>query len=171
VAPWPEGLEAWIDEQAEADFAAFQSLIVETRRLRKEYGVGEGQRVALHVTGGPRGFSEAVAGQGAALDQLARVDRLETGPGAGVGANAVLPNGAELFLPLEGVIDVERERARMKAEIEKLEGLLAGVRARLGNEQFVSNAPEAVVAKARENQAQLEDQSGKLREKLAGFGG
>jgi valyl-tRNA synthetase len=171
VAPWPEGLDGWHDAEALDSFAAFQALIVETRRLRKEYGVGEGQRVTLHVVGGPDGFAASIEGEGAALDQLARVNRIETTAGEGVGAHAVLPNGAELFLPLEGVIDVERERDRIQAEIEKLEGLLAGVRARLANEQFVTNAPEAVVAKARENGAQLEEQSSKLREKLAEFGG
>ena len=69
------------------------------------------------------------------------------------------------------IISSVEERERLKGEIDKLEGLLAGVRARLANEQFVANAPEAVVAKARENGAQLEEQSGKLREKLAQFGG
>ncbi len=170
VAPWPEGLESWMDDEAESAFAAFQSLIVETRRLRKEYGVGEGQRVAIHVVGGPEGFGQMIAQQGAVMDQLARVDRVETTAGEGVGANGVLPNGAELFLPLEGVIDVARERTRMEGEIEKLEGMLKGVRARLGNEKFVANAPDEVVAKARENEAQLEDQSSKLREKLVGLG-
>ena len=170
VAPWPEGLESWMDDEAESAFAAFQSLIVETRRLRKEYGVGEGQRVAIHVVGGPEGFGDMIAQQGAVMDQLARVDRVETTVGEGVGANGVLPNGAELFLPLDGVIDVARERARMEGEIEKLEGMLKGVRARLANEKFVANAPDEVVAKARENEAQLEDQSSKLSEKLVGLG-
>jgi len=170
VAPWPEGLDSWMDDEAESAFAAFQSLIVETRRLRKEYGVGEGQRVAIHVVGGPEGFGEMIAQQGAVMDQLARVDRVETTAGEGVGANGVLPNGAELFLPLEGVIDVARERTRMEGEIEKLEGMLKGVRARLANEKFVANAPDEVVAKARENEAQLEDQSSKLRDKLVGLG-
>jgi len=126
--------------------------------------------VAIHVVGGPEGFGVMVAQQGAVMEQLARVDKVETHAGEGVGANGVLPNGAELFLPLEGVIDVARERVRMEGEIQKLEGMLKGVRARLGNEKFVANAPDEVVAKARENEAQLEDQSSKLREKLAGLG-
>jgi valyl-tRNA synthetase len=104
------------------------------------------------------------------VEQLARVDRIEFGTGSGVGANAVLSNGAELFVPLEGVIDVERERDRMQKEIARLEGVLAGVEKRLANEQFVANAPEEVVNTARENAAQLQDQADKLREKLAGLG-
>ena len=59
----------------------------------------------------------------------------------------------------------------MGAEAEKLDGLLEGARTRLGNEKFVANAPEDVVQKERDKVAQLEEQVGKLREKLAGLEG
>ena len=170
VAPWPTRADVDRDEKVEADMAGFQSLVTEVRRLRKEYGVGEGQRIGLSVQGGPEGFFDSLSVRAAAVEQLARVDRIEFGTGSGVGANAVLSNGAELFVPLEGVIDVERERDRMEKEIARLEGVLAGVEKRLANEQFVANAPEEVVNTARENAAQLQDQADKLREKLAGLG-
>lgn len=170
VAPWPTPADVDRDEKVEADMAGFQSLVTEVRRLRKEYGVGEGQRIGLSVQGGPEGFFDSLSVRAAAVEQLARVDRIEFGTGSGVGANAVLSNGAELFVPLEGVIDVERERDRMQKEIARLEGVLAGVEKRLANEQFVANAPEEVVNTARENAAQLQDQADKLREKLAGLG-
>jgi valyl-tRNA synthetase len=170
VAPWPTPAEADRDETVEADMAGFQSLVTEVRRLRKEYGVGEGQRIGLNVQGGPEGFFDSLSVRAAAVEQLARVDRLESGSGSGVGANAVLSNGAELFVPLEGVIDVEREQERMQNEIARLEGVLAGVEKRLANEQFVANAPEDVVNTARDNAAQLQDQVAKLREKLTGLG-
>ncbi|MGB1841393.1 MAG: valine--tRNA ligase, partial [Longimicrobiales bacterium] len=170
VAPWPTPADVDRDAKVEADMAGFQSLVTEVRRLRKEYGVGEGQRIGLSVQGGPEGFFDSLSVRAAAVEQLARVDRIEFGTGSGVGANAVLSNGAELFVPLEGVIDVERERDRMEKEIARLEGVLAGVEKRLANEQFVANAPEEVVNTARENAAQLQDQADKLREKLAGLG-
>jgi valyl-tRNA synthetase len=170
IAPWPAGQDAWRDEDAERHFGDFQSLVVEVRRLRKEYGVGEGQRVAVHLSGQTEAFGTAIRTLAAALEQVARVNRVDFAEASGVGANAVLPNGVELFLPLADVIDVERERARMEEEIARLDGLLAGVRARLANEKFVQNAPDEVVAKARENAAQLEEQARKLRDKLAGLG-
>jgi len=170
IAPWPADLGDWRNEDAESRLGDLQSLIVEVRRLRKEYGVTEGKRITIHLTGCSEGFVDEVVSQAAAMDQLAKVDTIETSAGAGVGANAVLPNGAELFIPLEGVIDLERERGRMQAEIDRLEGLVDGARKRLANEKFVSNAPEDVVQKARENAAQLEEQASKLRAKLAGLG-
>ena len=145
-------------------------MVTEVRRVRKEYGVGERKRVSLVVNGGPEDFLLSISARATALEQLARIDHIESGVGSGVGANAVLPNGAELFIPLEGVIDVERERRRMEDEIARLAGVLSGVEKRLANEKFVANAPEEVVGTARENATQLRDQVVKLREKLVGLG-
>ena len=150
--------------------AGFQSLVTEVRRVRKDYGVGERKRVSLLVNGGPEDFLVSISARSAALEQIARIGHIESGVGSGVGANAVLPNGAELFIPLEGVIDVERERGRMEGEIARLAGVLSGDEKRLANEKFVANAPEEVVGTARENAAQLRDQVEKLREKLVGLG-
>jgi valyl-tRNA synthetase len=170
IAPWPDDVAGWRDSEAEGRMDALKSLVVETRRLRKEYGVGEGQRIAIHITGGAAGFVESVQTQAAALDQLARVDRVVPGAGEGVGASAVLPNGAELFVPLEGVIDLERERDRLEAEVTRVDGLLDGVQGRLANDRFVRNAPEEIVQKERDKAAQLEEQLSKLRDKLEGLG-
>jgi len=170
IAPWPEHDGAWADEHVEAGMEAFRTLVVEVRRLRKEYGVPEGQRVAVHVTGGPDGFHASLQTQVGALEQLARINRVEASPSSGAGANAVLPNGAEIVLPLEGVIDLDRERERMTKEIDRLGGLVTGVEKRLANEKFVQNAPDEVVQKERDKAAQLAEQASKLREKLSGLG-
>ena len=167
VADWPEADDAWVFEQAEELMGGLQDLIVEVRRLRKEYGVPEGRRIGVHVTEGSAAFMSVVGEKAAAFEQLARVDRVETSAGTGVGAHAVLANGAELFVPLEGVIDVERERTRLTDEIARLEQLLAGTRKKLENESFVSRAPAEVVQKERDRTVQLEEQGAKLREKLA----
>jgi valyl-tRNA synthetase len=170
IAPWPVAEPGVRDEDVERRMSDLQSLIVEVRRLKKEYGIGEGQRVGIHLVGGPDGFVAAAVAQAGALEQLARVDRVETVAGSGVGANAVLPNGAEVFLPLEGVIDVERERKRMGDEVSRLEGLREAVEKRLANEKFVANAPHDIVQKERDKVAQFADQASKLREKLVGLG-
>ena len=171
IAPWPDASAAWRDAAVEERMEAFQSLVIDVRRLRKEYGIAEGRRVSILVNGGSEGFTEAITSQTAALEQLARVERVEAGVGTGVGAHSVLSNGAEIFLPLEGIIDVDRERERMRSEIERFEGLLEGVRTRLSNPKFVENAPDEIVGKEREKAVQLEDRASKLREKLAGLEG
>jgi valyl-tRNA synthetase len=171
VAPWPVPDPSWVSEGAEQAMAGLQEAIVEVRRLRKEYGVPEGERIAVHVTGGADGFLRTMTERSAALEQLARVGRIETRPGSGAGAHAVLQNGAELFLPLEGVIDLERERARLAEEIAKLAGLVEDTRRKLDNAAFVERAPAEVVQRERDRLALLEEQGSKLRTKLAGLAG
>jgi valyl-tRNA synthetase len=117
------------------------------------------------------GALPAAASHASALRRLARVGSVETGSGNGIGAHAVLSGGAELFLPLEGVIDLERERARLAGEIERLQGQLAGAEKKLANEQFVTKAPDAVVQKERDKAAGLAEQVEKLRAKAEELGG
>ncbi|HET9948202.1 MAG TPA: valine--tRNA ligase, partial [Longimicrobiales bacterium] len=170
VARWPEPDPRRISDEDERRMAGVQELIVEVRRLRKEYGVPEGGAVAIHVWGNGSDFLDVVRGRAAAFRQLARVERIETRAGSGAGAHAVLSNGVEVFVPLEGVIDLERERRRLREELARLDGHIAGARKKLDNEAFVSRAPSEVVQKERDRVAQLEEQGSKLREKLAGLG-
>ena len=169
VAPWPDGSDGYEDAEAEGSMAEVQALVVDVRRLRKEYGIPEGERIVVHVTGARAGLLDALDAQRVALERLARIGRIDGSPGEGVGAHAVLESGAELFVPLEGVIDVARETERLRDEIDRVEGQLTGTRGRLANEKFTSNAPADIVQKERDKAAQLDEQVGKLREKLAGL--
>ena len=171
VAPWPMQDDGRPDEEAERIVGALQELIVEVRRLRKEYGVAEGQRIGIGLSG-DESLVTTMAAQGAALERLARVDEVAIAAGAGgVGAHGVLTSGIELFVPLEGIIDVERERERMKGEIERLQGQLASAEARLAKEAFVSRAPADVVQRERDRAEALREQGERLHEKLQGLAG
>jgi valyl-tRNA synthetase len=169
VAPWPTGDPERLDEEAEARMAGLQELITQARRLRKEYHVAEGKGVAVVLDGVSDTLRETVESQSAALLRLARVESVavEGGGAGGVGAHAVLTDGTEMFIPLEGVIDLERERERLAMEIQRLEGQLAGVQLKLDNGQFVERAPEEVVEREREKARSYGEQLDKLREKLS----
>jgi valyl-tRNA synthetase len=168
IAPWPSVDEGFVDPDAEARLTELQELITQVRSLRKEYGVSEGAGVTINLTAIGDGFRNTLETQGDALRRLARVDdcALDT-PADGVGAHAVLKNGAELFMPLKGVIDIARERERLEAEINRLRGQLEGSRKTLGNERFVQQAPAEVVEKEREKARSFEEQLDKLTRKLA----
>lgn len=172
VAPWPESEPARESEDAEQGMARLQELVTTVRSLRKEYGVGEGAPVELVLKGAPGPFREVLDGTDALLEALARVRAIEYGnpEGRGAGATAVLKNGTEVFLPLEGLVDLQAERERLRAEIERLTDQLAGAERKLANEQFVTKAPEAVVQKERDKAATFRDQRDKLREKIRTLG-
>jgi valyl-tRNA synthetase len=168
VAPWPRPDPRWNDPEAESTMSGFQELVTTVRSLRKEYGVGEGAPVSVLLAGASTEMRTRLEGQGPQLVQLARIEELEFGSpdDRGVGATAVLASGVEVFLPLEGLVDLEQERARLQKEIDRLEGQLTGVRKKLANENFVTRAPDEVVQKERDKQATFLDQRDKLQDKL-----
>jgi valyl-tRNA synthetase len=83
----------------------------------------------------------------------------------------VLPSGTEVFVPLAGVIDLEKERARLRGELGRVEGLVRGTEGKLANEGFVAKAPAEVVDREREKLASLREQREKLAAKLAALEG
>jgi valyl-tRNA synthetase len=72
-------------------------------------------------------------------------------------------NAAEVHMPLEGLIDKDKELAKLQKDRDQLEGFIKGINAKLGNKKFVENAKEEVVALEREK---LESAEGKLKKVL-----
>lgn len=70
---------------------------------------------------------------------------------------------AEAYVPLAEVVDLEAERTRMRKEIERLEGLLRSVEAKLANEGFLSRAPAQVIEHERQKQHSLQEALTRLR--------
>ncbi|TVP78110.1 MAG: valine--tRNA ligase [Gemmatimonadales bacterium] len=179
VAAWPGsgGGPSRLDPKAEADFRAFRDLVTTVRSLRKTYGVGEGAPVRLVLRGAPADFRAAVDAARVHLEGFARIEDVtheEAGraaaPGGVAGASAVLGNGTEVFLPLEGLIDLDRERERLRAEVERLDGQLKGSEKRLANEQFTARAPAEIVEREREKVLSFRDQRDKLQVQLQALG-
>jgi valyl-tRNA synthetase len=173
VAPWPETSDHRRDPEAEARIEALKEVVTVVRSLRKEYGVGEAERIDVHVNTQSPAVREGLEGRDHELERLARIGRLvlEAPDEGAVGAHAALRAGGEIFIPLEGVVDVARERERLSSEIERLEGQLAGTRRKLENSNFVERAPADVVQHERDKAASQEEQLETLRAKRALFDG
>ena len=84
-------------------------------------------------------------------------------------ASAFMVGTDEFAVPLGNMIDVEAEIQKMEAQLQHLEGFLAGVKKKLSNERFVANAPEAVVAleRKRKKQSDSEEKIAALKESIA----
>ncbi len=172
VAEWPSPEPAWEDAVTESLITTLQQVIGSVRNIRAEYGVQPGVRVTLRVTAGSGELNAFLESSHRTLADMARIDRLEFErvPGE-VGASAVLPSGMELFVPLEGVIDLDKERSRLKVEIDRIGGLIVATEKRLANESFVSRAPAEVVGKEREKLSNYAEQKDKLARSLASLEG
>jgi valyl-tRNA synthetase len=167
IARWPE--PQWDDATAEAQMNALMELIGTVRTLRSEYNVPPAAPVQVRLTNVGGALVEALRAEERALRRLARVEDVVMAGGGGMGAHAVLRSGAELFLPLSGVIDVAQERQRLAKELERLGGQLRATEARLASEQFTARAPAEIVGKEREKADSLRMQRDRLAGKLKGL--
>jgi valyl-tRNA synthetase len=172
VAKWPEPMPEWEDDAVEAGVAELQELIGAVRNIRSEYGVQPGARVRLRVVGESPALRELLGAAARTLADLARIEEVDFGRVAGeIGASAVLRSGAELFLPLADVIDLARERERLRAELGRVGGMRESTRKRLENEGFTARAPELVVQKERDKLESLAEQEEKLARTLRALEG
>jgi valyl-tRNA synthetase len=171
VAPWPERQPEREDAAAEEALDALMELIGQVRTLRAEYDIPPAAKVEVRLADVPAPLRRGLDAEERALRRMAGVAEVRyvgaaDGASAGAAAHAVLKGGAELTLPLAGVIDLEREIERLGKERARLEGLLRGTEGKLANEQFRSRAPAEVVAKEQEKAANLRDQVTRLGRKL-----
>jgi valyl-tRNA synthetase len=164
LAAWPRAKKAWFDAEVERQVAFLQELVVAVRNLRAENKVAPGRPVAVVVRGAAEQLDlvEKLAEQ---LRPLARIESLtlaRDGFRPQVAASAVV-QGAEVFLPLEGLIDLESERERLVREADRLLHDLEGVRRKLNNSEFLAKAKPEVVERERQRLAQLEETLEKLK--------
>ena len=154
LAPWPEhrGLE---NAEADAEIGWLIRFISEVRSVRAEMNVPAGAKVPLVVSGASDATRARVARHEETLLRLARLETIEFGASPH-GAVQIVLDEAVLALPLAGIIDVDAEQKRLKREIDKVGSEIRQLDAKLGNEKFVSRAPEHVVEEQRERKTEAE---------------
>jgi valyl-tRNA synthetase len=164
LAAWPKAKKAWFDADAERQVAFLQELVVSVRNMRAEAGVPPGKKVPVVVRGSGEQL-DLVERLSAPLRWLARIETLDVsrdGARPKVAASSIV-QGAEVFLPLEGIIDVGEERERLTREASKLLDDLEGVKKKLRNQDFLTKARPEIVEKERGRLAQLEETLDKLK--------
>ncbi|MBI5710126.1 MAG: valine--tRNA ligase [Candidatus Eisenbacteria bacterium] len=164
LAAWPRAKKGWFDVEAERQVDFLQELVVAVRNLRAENKVAPGRTVAVVVRGADAQLDlvERLADQ---LRPLARIESLtlaRDGSRPRVAASAVV-QGAEVFLPLEGLVDLDAERERLVREADRLLSDLEGTRKKLRNQDFLTRARPDVVERERQRLARLEETLEKLK--------
>ena len=164
LAPWPEhrGLE---NAEADAEIGWLIRFISEVRSVRAEMNVPAGAKVPLVISGASDETRARVARHEETLLRLARLERIEFGAPPH-GAVQIVLDEAVLALPLAGIIDIDAEQKRLKREIDKVGSEIRQLDAKLGNEKFVSRAPEHVVEEQRERKSEAEATAAKLEQAL-----
>ncbi len=171
VAPWPTADLRQIDDKAEADFALLQALITRIRDARQSAEVEPHRRIQVILVGGAR--AKLLREQSAIIARLALteppeiVTKLTKKPEQAI---TLLVEGVEVYLPLAGLVDLAKERARLDDAIAKGEADAERIRTKLANAQFVSRAKPEVVQAERDRLVAQEDALVKLRARRAELG-
>jgi valyl-tRNA synthetase len=172
VAPWPEQRPELRDDEAEERFAAAQDLVTAIRRFRKAHGLRDG--LSLSATLASRGRdSKDIESVRPEIERLANLSSLSLADGGAInisGAARLSADGFDVYVRLEGVLDLEVERERLGSRLAQVESDATKHRSKLANQAFVSKAPEEIVSKERARLAALDEEAGALREQLAAIG-
>jgi valyl-tRNA synthetase len=169
LASYPQADAALIDERAESEMQAVINLISRVRNIRTEMNIKPGERVKLIIAAPDESARNVFEASRAAVARLARASEIlirEQLDAPRASARAVLAGGAEVAVPLEGLIDFEVERARLSREIEKLQKESAKLEAQLANPQFVERAPAEKVSEIRERLGDITERVRRLTETL-----
>jgi valyl-tRNA synthetase len=168
LADFPTGNDGLIDEMAEAEMNSVIELISKVRNIRAEMNIRSGEKVAVHVLADP-GLQKVFRENEAQILKLARVEKLVLGDSLNVpkaSAKAVLTGGAEIALPLEGLIDFDKERERLQNQLAKLEVEVQRLNGQLSNANFVEKAPVEKVKELRDRKIEIERQTSTLLQNL-----
>ncbi len=170
IASWPPAADFPADAEAERDFTLIQETIRAARNLRAEARLPPAQKLSFTLVALTPNAARVLRENIAYLTQLTNaqdVSVMETdGPRPQNALATSLPE-VDIILPLEGLIDRDKERARLQKELDEKLKDWERVTTKLSNPQFTEKAPPAVVAKEEGRRAELQAAIEKLRERLA----
>jgi valyl-tRNA synthetase len=159
VAPWPKtkDFNATLLSEAQIAFDA----VTQVRNMRSAKGLSPKEAVSLYSTGKTTDTFQAI------VKKLANVKEVSITESKIQAATTFMVGTQEFFIPLEGKIDVAKEKEELLKDLDYQKGFLTSVMKKLSNEKFVAGAPPQVIEMERKKQADAESKIKSLEERLA----
>ena len=173
LAAYPQVRTDLIDDNVEWQMQAVIDLISRVRNIRSEMNIKPGEAIPLLIGAADDALRSVFDLNKNQIKRLARAGEItisEKLEAPRASARAVLAGGAEVAVPLEGLIDFEQERQRLNKEREKLQAESAKVQAQLSNPQFAERAPAEKVAELRERVEDIAQRLGQLDQSIQNLG-
>ena len=172
IAPYPESDASLIDAEAEADVETVMETVRAIRNLRAEFKIQPSQSLEA-IIHAPE-MESVIETESAAIKTLARVEPLVIASSSEPASSSdqvtlVLSRGTVTF-PLGNLVELDREKERMRNEIGELDSHHARLLARLKDEKFLSRAPEDVVERERQRLESIEERRARIEETLSRIG-
>ncbi|WP_074012730.1 valine--tRNA ligase [Candidatus Sodalis sp. SoCistrobi] len=169
LQPFPSYDAARADADALTDLEWIKQAIVAVRTIRAEMNIAPGKPLAVLLRQASPAVVRRVNENLSFMLTLARLDSITLLPADDKGPVSVtqIIDGAELLIPMAGLVDKDAELDRLAKEAARIDGEISRIAAKLGNEGFIGRAPEAVVAKEREKLESYQQSRAKLLEQQA----
>ena len=170
VASWPVEQTTLTDKKAELNMEIVMETIKAIRNMRAEVNVAPGRKSEAILQLASAELVELFELNASYVKTLAAVEPLNvslTTPEKPENAMAAVVSGVEIYMPLKGLIDVDKETARLNKELLTLDKELARVSGKLSNEGFVSKAPPDVIEKEKAKQQEFEEKVKAINERLS----
>lgn len=163
---YPEVNERWFNENAVEMMELQMGVITGIRNIRSEAEVHPSTKIEALVICSTNEQAESIGSFSTAICDMTRLStlRVEVNIEKPTDAATYIYNDIEIFVPLQGLVDVEAELAKLAREKKKVEAKLNQVNNKLSNEKFLANAPDAVVAKEQDKKASLDAKMSKIIE-------
>ena len=168
VAAWPESDEQLFDAEAEAAMNAIMEAIKAIRNMRAEVNVAPGKKVPAILLVADE-LQQVVADNQSYIKLMASVDELSilrAGGDKPENAMAAVTKGIEVYLPLKGLIDVEKETQRLNKELDGMTKEIGRIEGKLNNAGFLAKAPAEVVEKEKTKAQEIAVKMQAIQERL-----
>lgn len=168
IAEFPKYKKENIDLNIEKEFNILQLLIESIRRMRSGANASPSKKIDVSIKSSDFELITFIKSSEKLLKLLGKIENLiisDQIEKPNLSASEVI-YGCEVFVHLEGLIDLDKEKEKIIKEISRLEGQIKGVESKLNNEKFMSGAPENVVESEKNKLANFSDAIIKLNESL-----
>lgn len=170
LAQWPQYQDAWDFAEEEAMMEKVKELVRGIRNLRTDMDVPPSRKAKVFIVSEDEAVCSTFETMQASYMNLISANAVVIGQDkAGIAEDAVsvvIP-GAVVYMPLEDLVDMEKEKERLLKEQDRLAKELARSNGMLNNEKFVSKAPEAKILEEKEKLAKYEQMMEQVKERLA----
>ncbi|SJZ67877.1 valine--tRNA ligase [Selenihalanaerobacter shriftii] len=169
LAKWPEGKEEKLDDEAEEKMDVIMNIIRSIRNIRNEMKVNPGKKVIAILQPESSDKEDIVSVGQDYIINLANISDLRIDKELAEkpeNASTAITDGVEVILPLEGMVDIDKEIERLEDEVEEAEFEIKRAEGKLGNEGFVNNAPDKLVEEEKEKVKEYKAKKEQLKERL-----
>ncbi|MEF2292707.1 MULTISPECIES: valine--tRNA ligase [Virgibacillus] len=168
VATWPEPRDEFHDEQAANEMKRLVAIIKAVRNIRAEVDTPMSKQVKLLIQAENESIVKELEEERHYLERFCNTSELAIMEKIDVPEKALsaVVTGAELFLPLEGLIDFDKEIARLEKDLAKWTKEVERVQKKLANEGFINKAPQAVIEAEKQKEKEYLDKQAKVQARL-----